>query len=266
MTSSTTLSAKSLSWKPGEGANDGDGASSVLTRMSVTLRCKKRIKAWAVKQELVEIWSSPTDGQWMTTAGVVFQFLCLSLQFTKSLMHVADSRSPSRLVTRSPCCEISPLESPSTLLKLVTLLIKPEVWLSSTASDLLYWCQPVERFGDDVILHHHLVGVWRRGDDAHVAEQWVMSSDLKTSVWKLIHARREMVSYTCVVVSSSSDHWTRRWSDRQISITLMICGGRSVLLIMTSKNAVLVVSWLIDSLFETKRRQFEAIKPSVGNF
>ena len=34
----------------------------------------------------------------------------------KSLMHVADSRPPSRVVTSSPCSKISPLESPSTLL------------------------------------------------------------------------------------------------------------------------------------------------------
>ena len=32
------MSAKSLSWKPGEGANVGGGASSVLTRMFAILR------------------------------------------------------------------------------------------------------------------------------------------------------------------------------------------------------------------------------------
>ena len=54
----------------------------------------------------------------------------------------------------------------------MTLIVKPEVCLSSTAGALLYWCQPVEEVGDDVIVVlHHLVKVWRRGDDTLVAEQ-----------------------------------------------------------------------------------------------
>ena len=54
MTSSMTISTKSLSWKSGEGTNVGDGASSVPTRMSATLRRKKRVRSSAVKQKLVE--------------------------------------------------------------------------------------------------------------------------------------------------------------------------------------------------------------------
>ena len=136
------------------------------------------ITSW--KSNSSKILSSPTDGQCMIKADMFVQFLCLASKSktardTKSLLHIANSQPSSRLVTRSPCDEISLLESSSTLLKLVTLLIKPEIWLSSTAGDHLYWYQLVEEVGDDVIVVlHHYIGVWQRGDDALVSEQWVL--------------------------------------------------------------------------------------------
>ena len=90
-----------------------------------------------VPQQMVNEWPQ------LAWSSSFFTYICspeLLALATKSLMHVADSRPPSHIVTRSPCDEISLLESPSTLLKLMTLIVKPEVWLSLMAGDLLYWC------------------------------------------------------------------------------------------------------------------------------
>ena len=124
-------------WRHVFSANSSVG-NLALTEMHkiVGSQAEARRRSW-VSQQMVSGWPKLL---WSSSFFVYLRSPKLLALDVKSLVHVADSWPPSCPITKSPWDEISPLESPSMLLKLVVLFFKPEVWLSSTAGDLLYWC------------------------------------------------------------------------------------------------------------------------------